>query len=47
VTPSNLMIVHADGDVPVKVVGFEPRLAHLFRADGVALCPLERSRPPV
>jgi TOBE domain len=51
-TPSNLMIVHADGDVPVKVqdtvnVGLEPRLAHLFRADGVAPCPLKRSRSPV
>ena len=47
VTPANLVIVHADGDVPVKVqdvvdVGLEPRLAHLFRGDGVALGPLER-----
>jgi multiple sugar transport system ATP-binding protein len=52
VTPSNLMIVHADGDVPVKVqdsvnVGLEPRLIHLFRGDGVALSPLERSWQPV
>ena len=51
-TPSHLMIVHADGDVPVKVqdtvnVGLEPRLAHLFRGDGIALDPLERSRSPV
>ena len=44
-TPANLVIVHADGDVPVKVqdvvdVALEPRLAHLFRGDGVALSPL-------
>ena len=41
-------IVHADGDVPVKVqdvvaVTLEPRLAHLFRGDGIALNPLERN----
>ena len=51
-TPANLVIVHADGDAPVKVqdvvkVGLEPRLAHLFRGDGAALSPMERSRPPV
>jgi hypothetical protein len=46
------VIVHAEGDAQVKVqdvvgIGLEPRLAHLFRGDGVALSPLERSRPPV
>ena len=51
-TPANLVIVHADGDVSVKVqdvvnIAREPRLAHLFRADGIALSPLERSRQPV
>jgi len=51
-TPANLFIVHEDGDVPVKVqdvvaVTLEPRLAHLFRGDGVALNPLERGRPPL
>jgi len=51
-TPANLVIVHADGDVRVKVqdvvnIGLEPRLAHLFRADGIALSPLERSRQAV
>ena len=49
-TPSQLIIVHAGGDFPVKVsdvvnVALEPRLAHLFRGDGVALAPLERREP--
>ena len=49
-TPANLVIVHADGDVPVKVqdvvrIVLEPRLAHLFRADGVRLSPLAGDRP--
>ena len=50
-TPANLVIVHADGDVPVKVqdvvaVALEPRLTHLFRSDGAALSPLGRPQPP-
>ena len=49
-TPSQLIIVHADGDFPVKVsdvvnIALEPKLAHLFRGDGLALAPLERSQP--
>ena len=52
VTPSNLIVVHADGNVPVKVQdtvndGLEPRLTYLFRSDGAALSPLERPQPPV
>ena len=45
-TPSQLVVVNAGGDFMVKVsdvvgVALEPRLAHLFRGDGVALTPLE------
>jgi multiple sugar transport system ATP-binding protein len=47
VTPANLFIVQAGGDLPVRVhdhvaIGLEPRSAHLFRADGSALELLER-----
>ena len=49
-TPSQLIIVHAGGDFPVKVadtvnVALEPQLAHLFRGDGIALEPLKRAAP--
>ena len=49
-TPSQLIIVHAAGDSPVKVsdvvgVALEPRLAHLFRRDGVALAHLDDVAP--
>jgi multiple sugar transport system ATP-binding protein len=49
-TPSQLFIVHAAGDAPVKVsdvvkVEFESRLAHLFRSDGVALAHLDSVAP--
>jgi multiple sugar transport system ATP-binding protein len=45
-TPSQLIVVNAGGDFAIKVsdvvgVALEPRLAHLFRGDGVALAPLE------
>ena len=48
-TPSQLVVVNAGGDFVVKVsdvvgVTLEPRLAHLFRRDGVALTPLEPYR---
>jgi len=50
-TPSQLIIVHAAGNSPVKVsdvvnVELEARLAHLFRSDGVALAHLEGDGPP-
>jgi multiple sugar transport system ATP-binding protein len=50
-TPADLVIVQADGDIPVKVhdviaVALEPRSAHLFRGDGAAINLLER-HPPV
>ena len=46
--PADLVIVHADGDVPVKIhdivaVALEPRLAHLFRGDGAAISSLQRN----
>jgi len=49
-TPSQLIIVHAAGDAPVKVsdvvkVELESRLAHLFRSDGVALAHLDSVAP--
>ena len=49
-TPSQLIIVHAGGDTPVKVsdvvkVELESRPAHLFRSDGVALAPLAGGAP--
>jgi multiple sugar transport system ATP-binding protein len=45
VTPANLIIVLADGDIPVEVgenvsIAIEPKLAHLFGGDGVALAHL-------
>ncbi len=48
-TPADLVTVHADGDLPVKVhdvvaVALEPRSAHLFGSDGAAIRPL--GEPP-
>jgi multiple sugar transport system ATP-binding protein len=45
VTPANLVIVLADGDIPVEVgenvkIAIEPKLAHLFGGDGAALAHL-------
>ena len=45
-TPANLVIVHAEGDSPAEVqdvvaIALDPRLAHLFGGDGVALAHLE------
>ena len=47
VTPSNLFIVEAAGDLAVKVhdqiaIGIDPRSSHLFREDGTAIDLLER-----
>ena len=46
VTPANLVIVLADGDIPVEVqdvvtIALDPRFAHLFGGDGAALVHLE------
>ena len=46
VTPANLVIVLAEGDIPAKIqdvvnIALEPRLAHLFRGDGAALARLD------
>jgi multiple sugar transport system ATP-binding protein len=47
VTPANLFIVEADGDLPVKIhdkvaVAIDPKSSHLFRPDGSAVQLLER-----
>jgi multiple sugar transport system ATP-binding protein len=47
VTPANLFIIEADGNLPIKVhdrvaVALDPGTAHLFRADGSALELLQR-----
>jgi multiple sugar transport system ATP-binding protein len=49
-TPADLVIVQAEGDLSVKVrdvvaVALEPRSAHLFRSDGAAIS-LLGGQPP-